>query len=144
MNLSKYYWKILLLPSSGLVVGHIIYLIWDENWGPGKNYKSEWLTSGSLNGLVILMVILNAFIIALLTLPIFLNNHDYIRKNFIFSFLSWFALPLIWIFYFLYKAIIGNGFNSDNNWILLNVLPFSISLIIGFVIFRLRLNKRPW
>jgi hypothetical protein len=138
MNLGKFYWRVLLVPAVALLISHIAYMVWDQNWGPGKDYKSEWLTKGAFNELIIMMVIGNAIVFALLCLPIFLSNKKQVRNNRFLIFFSWFALPLIWISYLLGEANIANGINADNSWILINILPYLLSLTIGFLIFRSR------
>jgi hypothetical protein len=134
----------LLFPFIGLLTGSLAYMVWDQNWGSGKDYKSEWLAKDSLNGLIILMVVSNAILFALLSLPFFLNNRYHIRNNLVLNFLTWFALPFSWIIYLLVKAKIFDGINSDNGWVLINILPFLLSLITGFLVFRIRFNKKPW
>ena len=80
-----------------------------------------------------------SIIVAILSLPIFLNTYKKVRVNFAFSVLSWFLLPVGFI-----CLVIGKGVSQfitvDSLWEiifgLIGGIPFIISLIIGFRKFR--------
>jgi hypothetical protein len=109
-----------------------------------RNYESEWLTSESVIGMTILAAIVYGLIICLLALTMFLNKHERVRSNSIFSALSWFALPFGFICLVIGKAIneyLTVGSTSEIVYSVIFNLPFIIGLIWGFWKFR-KLQRR--
>jgi len=49
MPLEKYYKRAVFLPSGIVIVAAILYMVYDLSLGPGKNYKSEWMTADSMD-----------------------------------------------------------------------------------------------
>ncbi len=141
IRIIKYY-KIALLPSSLITIA--ISIVWGIiDYDPG--YKSEWLTSGFAVIWSIAMVIINALIISTLSLTIFFNALQNVRHRLFLSLITWFLAPMIWIGYFLTKALIlifsDNSINGDRTFLLLNTLPFLIGLVWGFTKFRLEMKR---
>lgn len=137
-----YYKRAVLYPSALIILGYILYTIYDLTIGPGKDYKSEWFTAGSIDEYMIGMIILHCAIVALLCCPIFLTHYPKIQRGPIFSFLSWFLLPGIYFGYWLFqfcKAIYSQIDVSGNCLFFLPpTLPFIFGLIITFIKFRKR------
>lgn len=104
-----------------------------------RNYKSEWLTSESVIAMTVIAAIGYGLIICVLALTIFLNKHERVSSNSIFSALSWFALPFGFICLVIGKAINEYLTVGSTNEIIYSVvlnLPFVIGLIWGFCKFR--------
>jgi len=140
MPLSRYYKRIILLPTLLIVGGFVAFTIYDLNFGSGKDYKSEWLTADSFDQYVIGMVIVHCLIVSGSCLGVFFNRRLDIRGNPIWSFLSWFLLPMLYLGYLLY--LMGRSFydhvDEDNStlFILSLTLPYMISLTLTFIQFR--------
>ena len=83
----------------------------------------------------VLIALMFSIVLAILSLPIFLNTYEKIRSNIILSALSWFLLPCGFI-----SLVIGKAINEfitvDSLWEiifgLIGGIPFIISLLIGF------------
>jgi hypothetical protein len=63
-KLGRYYIRATVIPLCVNIVAYMVFTIIDRNWGPGKDYKSEWLTADSLDGIVFLLLLANGVIIA--------------------------------------------------------------------------------
>ncbi len=133
MNLPKFYWRSWLIPSLLILIGNIVYIVYENNWGAGKNYKSEWLDNETINIVVIQTVILNALLFAVLMSPMFLMKFSAIQKHILPQFLAWFALPVGWALIVCYKIKLYEKVNSNNLWVATMTLPYIISIIISFI-----------
>ena len=105
------------------------------------NYKSEWLTAGSVISIQMVFTFLYSLIISCLSLTIFLNRFEKIRSNSLWRSLSWLFLPFSFIiivivheinFSMKYEGKLGSDFNY---LIILNV-PFIIGLIWSYIKYR--------
>ena len=147
MLLTRYYRRAALLPSGILILGSIIYSICDLTIGPGKHYKSEWLTADSMDLYAIGMVILHCGIVSLLCSTIFLINYVSVRTSPILTFLSWFLLPMIYLGYLLALLCRSVYHQVDVQgtclFVLSLTLPFIFGLILTFVKFQRRKTKEP-
>src|ERR1700744_4895956 len=99
MSLYRYYKRAVLLPSGIVILGFILYVVYDLSIGPGKDYKSEWFTADEIDLYVIGMVIAHCIILVLLCSSIFLARHRIIQKSPMLTFLSWFLLPMSYLGY---------------------------------------------
>ena len=136
----RYYKRAVLIPSAIIILGYILYTIYDLTIGPGKDYKSEWFTAGSIDEYMIGMIILHCIIVALLCCPIFLTHYPKIQRSPVLSFLSWFLLPGIYLGNLLFQVFIAVYSQIDVPgtclFILPPTLPFIFSLIVTFIKFR--------
>lgn len=134
MTLYELYKKSVVYPWLILLPCILIYSIMKN-----RNYKSEWLTSESVIAMTVIAAIGYGLIICVLALTIFLNKHERVSSNSIFSALSWFALPFGFICLVIGKAINEYLTVGSTNEIIYSVvlnLPFVIGLIWGFCKFR--------
>lgn len=115
-----------------------------------RDYKSEWLTTESVFGFSVIIVILNSAFISLLSLTIFLNKYVKVKNSAIWNSLTWLLFPMIWIGYLLFKHLhyilnYSKSFDSESVFILSNTLPFIIGLSFTFINYRhnkkTRINK---
>ena len=147
MTPTRYYKRAVFLPSAIIISGYILYMLYDLSIGPGKDYKSEWLTAGSIDVYVMAVVILHCGIVALLCCPIFLAQYPKVQRSPILTFLSWFFLPAIYLGYLLFLLFQAIYFQFDVPgaclFILPPTLPFIFGLLITFIKFRNSKNSRP-
>jgi len=107
-TLSKYYKLAALLPLALTAVSGIILSVTHD----GSNYKSEWSTDDGFV-LTVFLIILFSFIVAMLSLTIFLNNRLAIRNNTFFSFLSWIVLAGSACVFVIYQEVLNFTGYSD-------------------------------
>src|SRR3989338_6406567 len=88
-----------IIPALCAIIGSAVYGWIDYD----PNYTSEWLTADSSFIFAIVPAFFNAFFICFLALPILLNRLDKISKQFVWSTLSWLALPGSWIAYLMIR-----------------------------------------
>jgi|SRR5882724_8083593 len=108
MTLDKYFKQVALIPSGIIILGYIIFIVYDLTIGPGKDYKSEWLTADSTDIYIVGIIIAHCMFVCLLCSTIFLNNYPKVRASFTLSLLSWFLLPMIYLghlLFLLYRPI---------------------------------------
>ena len=87
--MTKYYQNSTLYPSLSVIVLSIVYSIVDS-----QEYKSAWDAQETFVSIIFLLSLLYAIIYSLACLPIFLVQINVIRRNKIFTALSWFLLPI--------------------------------------------------
>ena len=140
MNHTRYYIRAALLPSGIIILGTILYSIYDLSIGPGKTYKSEWLTAESVEFYLTGMVILHCGFLALLCSPIFLTQYPLVQRSPILTFLSWFLLPMSYLGYLLLLLCRSIYSQIDLQgaclFFLPLTLPFIICLIVTFIKYR--------
>ncbi len=138
--LAAYYKRAVLLPSAIIILGYILFCVYDLVIGPGKNYKSEWLTADSVDIYVVILIILHCGILALLCSTIFLIKYPKIQANPVLTCLSWFLLPMIYLGYLLLLLCRSVYHHVDVQgsfiFILSMTLPFIIGLTLTFIKFR--------
>ncbi len=139
MKLIKYYKDAVLIPSLSVIVTYIIFAIFHKIFS--QVYESEWLTDEAILLTSFWLVILNALLISVLSVTIFLNKYNEIKANFFLSLLSWFVIPMIWILYILithfhYVKAYSHYFNSENIFVFFNTLPYILGLLLAFIKFR--------
>jgi hypothetical protein len=144
IKLLKYYTLAVLIPAVLVITFNIIYNL--ALYIKERDYKSEWLTAEPVFYYSILLILFNSAFICVLSLPVFLNKYIRVRNNAVWSFLSWFLLPMTWIGYLLsthihyvikYKQTIGD----DSIFVISNTIPFIIGLVLTFILFRRNLKK---
>lgn len=136
MTPGKYYKIATLYPSIVTVLVTVIFSIIDN-----YNYRSEWLTAESVLTFTVVFALGYCVLLSLLSLTIFLTRLPKIQGNNVFTFLSWFLLPLGFVF-----TVIGYelNFNKQNNkawdsdlwYIVVLNLPFTIALIVSYYQYR--------
>lgn len=134
MTPARYYKRAVLLPSAIVIVGYILFMIYDLSIGPGKDYKSEWLTADAVDEDLIGMVILHCIILALLCCPIFLIQYPKIQRSPVLTFLSWFLLPMIYLGYLLFQVCKAIYSQADVEGTCLFILPPTIPFLFGLII----------
>ena len=129
--------KSILYPSLIMIAVMIIFSIIDN-----YDYKSEWFTADDCILISIITAIIYSLIIGLLSLPIFLNKIERIRKNLTLRILSWFLLPFGFITIVSIHEVRFNikynnelKFENDSLYLLIMNIPFIIGLIWGFLSF---------
>jgi hypothetical protein len=137
MKLDSYYFRAVIFPSGLIIILSIGFAIIDN-----FNYKSEWLTGGGM----IIMAMVTSFIfcllICLLSLTIFLNTYEIVRRSFFLSFLSWFLLPMGLIAIVLMHEMTYNKdliIENDTSYIypLILTIPYIISITLSFIKYKL-------
>lgn len=139
--LAKYFAKAVFLPGVLIIAGYVIFGIADAMFG--EEYKSEWLTKNGVMVIGIGMVTLNALFMGVLATPILLNFYPKVSTNILFSFLTWFLCPLVWIVYlwvghYQYLIRYSNQWVEESGFIISNTLPYLIGLVWTFIRFRQR------
>ena len=136
MSLSEYYKKVSLYPSIVVLIITIIFSVIDN-----YNYKSEWLTAGTVIWLSILVVFVYCLVLSLLSLTIFLNTYHKVKDNGILNFLSWFLLPVglmtvVLVREIIFKIEFNERFDKDFLYLLIINLPFLFGLISSYLSYR--------
>ena len=136
MPLSEYYKKVSLYPSIVVLIITIIFSVIDN-----YNYKSEWLTAGTVIWLSILVVFVYCLVLSLLSLTIFLNTYHKVKDNGILNFLSWFLLPVglmtvVLVREIIFKIEFNERFDKDFLYLLIINLPFLFGLISSYLSYR--------
>ena len=133
MSLSEIYKRSVIYPGLMIILLTAI-ILFIEN----QDYQSEWLTRQAVIEMGIVTVFLYSLLICILSLTLFLNNYDRIRKNKFLSALCWFLIPGGFI-----CTVIGKAFNEyltvDTNemvYALIFNLPFITGLLWGYYKFR--------
>jgi hypothetical protein len=141
-SLKSLYKKSIFYPS-GLLLG-IAFLFSIAYWFLFHRKVENEYSEHSLNLFEFIMLyfviaLVYSFIVAILSLSIFLNSYKKIRSNFVLSALSWFLLPVGFICLVIGKAV-NEFLTVDSLWeiifALIGGIPFVVSLIIGFRKFR--------
>jgi hypothetical protein len=137
IDITRYYRLAVMLPGLIIFLGYIIFEIGFLIFG--EEYKSEWLTNDVFVFFGVVIILVQAFIMFILSIPLMLNTHFRIRANRTKSFLTWFLAPMIWLVFLLvnyYRSI--NSFETvgESVWIFSNTLPYTIGLIWTFIRFR--------
>jgi hypothetical protein len=135
MPLSRYYRRILFIPTLLVLGGFVAYAIYQR-----KTYKSEWLTAESFEPLEFAMVVAHCLIVSGLCTTVFLNRRPEVSGNATSSLLSWFLLPIIYLGGLLLE--IGESYSIHDAQpadVLLGLsatLPYIVSLIVTFIQYR--------
>ncbi|HEY4788859.1 MAG TPA: hypothetical protein VIH57_22570 [Bacteroidales bacterium] len=138
MKLSNYYKKAVIYPSVFILLFCIIYPIAD-------NYKSEWQTIKSAMLISTVASLIYAVLMCGLSLTIFLNKFQKLRRNLVWNILTWFLLPCGYIITVLISDIHNRmkydfGFGNGFIYLLIMTLPFVIGLSATFIKFRQKIN----
>jgi hypothetical protein len=134
MSLSQHYQQAVFYPFIIVMLSTIVFSIVDN-----CNYKSEWLTAGSVIMFSIIWAFLYSLIIGLLSLTILLNKFESIKENELFRVLCWFLLPFGFIAVVINHEISfkmqfeAGKFGKDFIYTLILNLPFVIGLICSYV-----------
>ena len=133
-----YYFRATFIPVCASVVALAMFLFIDHHWGPGKNYKSEWLAADSLDGFACLLMLANGIIMALLSTTLLLNGRAEVRTNLLFSFLAWCAAPILWMIYIILQ--VTDGDYETTAFLLCATMPYLVGLLVTFFQFRRQLR----
>ena len=142
--MAKYYKLTLLTSIATALFCNILYVMLDSMF---SNYKSEWLTQNAFISITLFMVLINAFIFAVLSLSIFLNHYPQVKNRIILNLTTWFIPPVIWIVIIFVNT--PDRFDYSLKWessgilILLNTFPYLVGLTLSYLQFRKTLNKAP-
>jgi hypothetical protein len=135
-KVNVYFKNTILYPSLIVIVVMVVFSRID-NYG----YKSEWFTADVGIFISIITAIIYSLIIGLLSLPIFLNRIERVRKNLLLRILSWFLFPFGFIaIVFTHEIIFSIKYTELTSWnnfvyVLILNIPFIIGLIWGFLSF---------
>ncbi len=133
MSLNRHYKQAVFFPFIIVMLSTIVFSIVDN-----YNYKSEWLTADSVIMISIIWAFVYSLVIGLLSLTIFLNKFERIKKNELFMVLCWFLLPFGFIaiiinheinFKLQYEA---GKFGNDFIYLIILNVPFVIGLIWSY------------
>lgn len=136
MALYQHYRNAVIYPSFSVVLLMIVFSTIDN-----YNYKSEWLTAGSVIFMSIVTGIIYSLFISGLSLTIFLNKHEKFRTNNTLTALTWFLLPFgciatVFIHDIRHRLQYETEFGSDFMYLLLMNIPFIFGLIWSYIKFR--------
>ena len=131
MPLKRLYKRILTIPILFLLGAFLAYSIY-ENY----TYKSEWLTAEAFLPIEFALVIAHCAIVCCLCLPIFANKRSGVKGNRLWSFLSWFLCPMLYLGWLLYRCVPQEGELADVLLLLSATLPFMVSLVVTFIQFQ--------
>ena len=131
-----WYFKATVYPSLLTFLGTFIWSAIEN-----RNYKSEWMTGSSTNGLAAMMSLGYVICVMLLCLPIFLVNNKVVQRSAILTFLCWFGLPVgamaaIFIFEIRFDLKYGGGVGDDIIYIILLSVPYLTGLIWSYMAYR--------
>lgn len=102
-------------------------------------------SKGSIGSSAFLMTLFPAllfsFLMAILTLPIFLNRIQKIKDNLVFNSLTWFLLPIVYLLMVFVQDVKNRirlefGFGNDFIYLLLITMPFVAGLVWTFSRYR--------
>ena len=140
--LKRYYIIGVLFPSMIGIIATTIFSIIDS-----VDYKSEWFTSESVIFTSIIFSIIYCAIIGILSLSIFINLFEKIRKSNVLRIFSWFLLP----FGFITTVVIheinfaikyhSGTINSDFIFVILLNILFILGLIFSYIKFSNKIKK---
>jgi len=141
MSLSNYYKKAVFYPSIIVFVATIVFSIIDN-----YNYKSEWLTAGSIISLSIITAFIYCVVFSLLSLTIFLNRFHKVKENAMLNFLSWFLFPLVFMSeVFVHEITFDIKYegqlDKDFAYVIILNLPFLFGLIWSYIQYRKQQNS---
>jgi hypothetical protein len=133
-----FYKKVIFISSATSLACILVYFIIDANL---SHYQSEYLTTESLYSFEFFMVLINSFVIAVLSLTILLNNYNSVKNNIMLSALAWFVCPMGWIAIIIVKCNsdlfnFSQGLNSPAIFDLINTLPYVVVSVVFFIRFR--------
>ena len=139
MNLIKYYKQAIIPPSIIVFTLITIYITYDNFFC--EKYESEWLDAKSFYILEYFMGLIFTISISVLSLTIFFNKIEEVRRNKFSNFLSWFLLPSIWFIYIFAKHIrliihTEQYYWKETLFLSMVTIPFMIALIISFIKFK--------
>ena len=140
MKLGKYYIIASLYSAITVLILSIVYSVIEN-----REYKSEWFTANTVIMISIVFSLVVSAIICTLSLTIFLNEFNIVKKNIVLSFLSWFLLPVGFMTIFLVHSIkmrIQYGPENDTGLIhlIIIIIPYLVGLTVSFLRFRLRIK----
>lgn len=143
MSLHTYYLKSAIYPTMFVIFSSIVFAIIDTN-----NYKSEWLTGDAVMYYLMIFGLFYCLILCILSLTIYLNRLKVIRNNIVLNLLSWFLLPIGFIFFMVLsqiQSVIKYEESAKDLFyaIILNV-PFLVGLIWSYISFRTQLKKHAF
>jgi hypothetical protein len=146
MNPTHYYKLATLYPAVASVISAGVYAV-IKDW----NYKSEWLSAEASVFISIISAVLYSMIMAVLSLTIYLNRIEVVRRSLLLSFLSWFLLPAGFILKsilheYLFNAKYGTTELMDNLLpVVIITLPFLVALFLSYYKCRrrIRLDANP-
>ena len=141
MTLNRQYRQAILYPFVAVILCTLIYSTLDN-----YNYKSEWLTAGSVIFLSVIWAFLYSLIISGFALTIFLNKFEKVRTNNLLVILSWFLLPFSFIGVIINHEITfemkyeSGKLGSDFIYVLILNVPFTVGLIWSYFKYR-KINR---
>jgi len=136
--LKKYYIIAAIIPAIIGIIATSIFSIIDT-----IGYKSEWLTRESAIFMDIIFSTVYCGVICILSLTIFFNQFEKVRKNIFLRICSWFLLPFSFITMVFIHEINVEKIKYFIPLILLNV-PFILGLVFSYVIFLKKQNLQKW
>lgn len=143
MNLHIYYVKSAIYPTMFVILSSIAFGIFDT-----KNYKSEWLTGNAVMYYLMIFGIFYCLILCILSLTIYLNRLKVIRNNVVLNLLSWFLLPIGFIFFIVLSQIQSvvkyEESAKDLFYVIILNVPFLVGLIWSYISFRTQLKKQAF
>ncbi len=141
MNLHIYYVKSAIYPTMFVILSSIAFGIIDTN-----NYKSEWLTGDAVMYYLMIFGIFYCLILCILSLTIYLNRLKIIRNNIVLNLLSWFLLPIGFIFFMVLSQIQSvvkyEESAKDLFYVIILNTPFLVGLVWSYISFRTHYKKQ--
>lgn len=133
MNLAKYFKYVTFYPAIVSILATTLQAN-IEMYNP----ENDWIVREAGGSLYFVMSILQATMMAVLSLGLFLNRFPFVRKYILLSALAWFLLPSLYLVNTLLKIL----FFMDS-FILSFFLtfPYIFALLISFILFRFELDS---
>ncbi len=134
MKLFKYYKNAVIYPSIFVLFFCLVYSVIE-------NYAGDPLPLQSVIQMSVIPALIFSLLICLLSLTIFLNKIKKLNGNMIWSLMTWFLLPFVYILIVLVHDLqlrikMGFGFGNDFMYHLIMILPFIIGLSRTFTQYR--------
>ncbi len=141
MTLSRLYKYTTVYPAISAIIGTTIVSVYDN-----KDYKSEWLTPDAVVLMCVIASVIYSAIVCVFSAGLFLNGVQKIRDNFLWSLLSWLLLPYGFMATAVIKTLLEPYTSSSNAgymYLLTLNVPFAVSLVWTFILFRRKLTTNP-
>jgi hypothetical protein len=138
MKLFNYYRNAVIFPSLFVILFSLSYAFFD-------NFSGGWNVLWPAILMSVVTSLIYSLIISLLSLAIFLNKVQRLNQSLVWNMITWFLLPLAYIFVFLIYEVnlrirFDFGFGRSFIFLLIMTVPFIMGLFSTF--FRFRKVKR--
>ncbi|WP_460218747.1 hypothetical protein [Psychroserpens sp. MEBiC05023] len=136
MSIFKYYKVAVLYPSILVCLSGILFSIVSN-----RNYISDFISKDAIIELGILFTVLHVLIMLILSLPIMLHQKSVIHNSKLYSIISWFFFPIIYLGiilfeHFSYETNTRFYTNDGTIFILILTVPYIISVMLSYYMYK--------